>query len=352
MMPSAFPYTRSCVDDIGAIAAYSKNNRIAAKDRKQIALARPELFFYFKRYQQFFQTPEKLFQNTTLRKLSGFLYELYGSKAASFNYIKDIRNPDELGACLYCGLPKNITVDHYLPRDIKAFPHLSVLSANLVPACSSCQNSKSNFFPKNIGGSHSPSKGARRAFILLTHRKKIDNISSPAQFRSYNRKMTIQRLGIKAIKNGVSIIQARRIIHPYFDGFLNKVVFDIFLSWENDKPKIEKFVWKPNLSAAQRALLSHHLKKLHVKDRSIMPIERVHKAFLKALSTDTITSERVRNQANFMLTYYREKAGISNAIETAYFRALLVDEKRILWIANKLKAITLPLVSESKARPI
>lgn len=350
-MPSAFTYTRSCVDDIGAIAAYSQNKRIAAKDRKLAALARPELFFYFKRYQQFFQQPEKLFRNTALRKLSGFLYELYGSKAASFNYIKDTRDTGELGACLYCGLPKNITVDHYLPRDIKAFPHLSVLSSNLVPACSSCQNSKSNFFPRSIGGLQSPTKGARRAFILLTHRQEFNSITRPAQIRSNNRKST-QRIGIRTKRKNAPITQTKRIIHPYFDHFLNEVVFDLLLSWENDKPKVEKFVWKPNLSSAQRALLSYHLKKMHVKNRSAKPIERVHNAFVKALSTDIPTSEKVRDQATFMLTYYREKAGISNAIETAYFRALLLDERRIFLIANQLKAITLPLVSESKAKPI
>ena len=349
-MPSAFPYKRTRSDDIRAIISYTKNKKIALKDRKLAALARPELSSYFMRYRQFFQTPENLLPNKKLRKLSGFLYQLYGSKAACFSYINDVREPEDLGACLYCGLPKNITVDHYLPRDLKAFPHLSTLSANLVSACSSCQNSKSNFFPKSIAGSRNPSKGARRASILLAHKKEIDNQSRGVKLRGHNRTVTLRRLEFKATRKKVSIVRTKRIVHPYFDDFVKNEVFDLLLSWKNDKPKIEKFIWRQGLSSAQRALLSYHLEKLHVKDRSTKPIGRVHKAFLKALSEGGITPVRVREQANFMLTYYREKAGISNAIEAAFFRALLLDEARVTSIANKLNILRMPLISESKSK--
>lgn len=49
---------------------------------------------------------------------------------------------EELGAhpCPYCGINEVDTYDHYLPRE--RFPEFSATAANLIPACSRCNNLK------------------------------------------------------------------------------------------------------------------------------------------------------------------------------------------------------------------
>jgi len=49
------------------------------------------------------------------------------------------------GECPMCGSAQAGTLDHYLPKSI--FPEFSILGKNLVPACSYCNNTKSDRLP-------------------------------------------------------------------------------------------------------------------------------------------------------------------------------------------------------------
>lgn len=51
--------------------------------------------------------------------------------------------------CPMCGYGQVLTLDHYLPKD--AYPEFSILPLNLVPACSDCNNFKSNFIRSTEG---------------------------------------------------------------------------------------------------------------------------------------------------------------------------------------------------------
>ena len=50
------------------------------------------------------------------------------------------------GRCPLCGVGQVTTLDHHLPKS--KFPVLSVTPANLVPACTWCQNAKLEGFPR------------------------------------------------------------------------------------------------------------------------------------------------------------------------------------------------------------
>ncbi len=63
--------------------------------------------------------------------------------------IIDNQNVFYRGTCAYCGLNETKYMDHYLPKD--DFPEFSILSYNLVPCCSYCNEKKSKNFLDNTG---------------------------------------------------------------------------------------------------------------------------------------------------------------------------------------------------------
>jgi hypothetical protein len=54
------------------------------------------------------------------------------------------------GVCPFCGVGTVNTLDHYLPKT--HFPVFSVTPNNLVPACTWCQGTKDDYFPKTEEG--------------------------------------------------------------------------------------------------------------------------------------------------------------------------------------------------------
>lgn len=128
------------------------------------------------------------------------LNELYDRKIDCFSYIQNLRDNANklLQSCPYCGLPSMLTLDHYLPRSVNRFPHLSVLTANLVPACMPCQIAKGSFYP-----GFSKVRRTRTRPQVTAHRKPL---AKPIR-GAFNR-----RLAGKA-----RLTREARILHPYFD---------------------------------------------------------------------------------------------------------------------------------------
>lgn len=336
-MPSAFTSHRTVEEDLQALGTYSRYRYARLADRSQAKeAAMSGLKSYFFRYGHYFQVPRRLLASGKLRKLSEFLYSLYDSNAIQFKYIDELRDMDDLGACLYCGLPKNITVDHYLPRKLKAFPHYSFLSLNLVPACSACQSSKGSFYPEDRISTQTPVKGLRRAMTLRLHR---EGMTVELKRRKRNdsgkaHKLRLRSVAAKRRMGNVRIRETRRIIHPYFDNFLRKPVFDLDLDWNKEQPRIERFLLRSHLTSAQRALLSFHLNRLNVKDRSRGHIRRVHRAFTETVAEKGLDQTGIRQQIDIMILNAEKKAGLANSIEASYFKALRQEESRHALLAT------------------
>jgi 5-methylcytosine-specific restriction endonuclease McrA len=64
--------------------------------------------------------------------------------------IKNLQPQSIRRECLYCGIDKSDTWDHYLPQEM--FPELSVHPLNLVPCCSTCNSHKRTRYLLITGG--------------------------------------------------------------------------------------------------------------------------------------------------------------------------------------------------------
>lgn len=337
-MPSAFPYRRTFEEDLQALGGYSRYRYTSHADRK---LAREAalsgLKSYFFRYGHSFQTPRRLLASGRLRAraLTEFLYGLYDSKSVQFRYIDELSEIEDLGVCLYCGLQKNITVDHYLPRKLKAFPHYSFLSLNLVPACSSCQSSKGSFYPSGKQpSSRTPAKGRRRAMTLRMHRDELTvAIRRPARSDDSAPTARLRSIVAKQRMMTVRIRETRRIIHPYLDRFLRGPAFDLDLEWSEGVPKIERFLWRPHITSAQGALLAFHLDLLEVKDRSRGHLRRMHLALAESATEHALDQHGIEKYVELLISNAEKKAGVANSIEAGYYKALRRDESRLASLA-------------------
>lgn len=345
-MPSAIPYLRTVEDDLDALGLYARTYRGKGwRERvRNASSAYKGLKQPFLNYGKLFQTPRRLFP-AKLRGLASFLHDLYESDAEPFRYIEALRDPEKIGACPYCGLSKNITVDHYLPRTHRAFPHLSFLSLNLVPSCSDCQGSKGSFYARKPACDLTPAKGRRHKLRLRLCSEKQANIKrgrrSKAQAAPSLRLRGPTPLRPRAVGR---MQETRRFIHPYLDRFLRQSVFDVELAWVQERPEIARFVWKPSLSSAQRALVAFHLAKMKVKDRARGIIQRRYRAFVKVLAGKSLDEREIVSHLQFRLASVKEETGIANSIEAKCLEALLRD---VTAIAKLVKASSIP-----KPRPL
>lgn len=325
-MPSALLCKRTAEQDLDALRQYARTYR--GKDWKvrvlHATIASKHLERFFLNYARLFEKPRWLLQaRLRNRDIASFLHNLYDSGSEPFRYIAELRDYERFGACPYCGLRKNITVDHYLPRNHKAFPHLSFLSLNLIPACSDCQGSKGSYFPYKLT---TPAK-ARRSIERLRLCEK-----EKAQIHRSRRAKAPPASTLRVFKvtsSPIDVLETRRIIHPYLDDFLHDSVFDVGLAWHGGRPEIGGFLWKPHLTVAQRALVLIHLGKMKVKDRSRGIVRRLHMAFEKALIGKSMSREEVIKQLKFQLDTLKEQTGLSNSIEVKYLEALLRDPAAI-----------------------
>jgi hypothetical protein len=327
-MPSAITCERTAEEDLEALRLYASTYR--GRDWRshvqQAATASVHLERLFLNYRHLFEKPRWLLR-AQLRGIAGFLYGLYDSTSAPFRYIEELFDYEWFSGCPYCGLPKNITVDHYLPRKLQAFPHLSFLSLNLVPACSDCQGSKGSFYPDKPA---SPVKASRRMQRLQRCKnekariEKAQRAKSPPAPSLRSFKATPLRP-----EKVIGVQETRRIIHPYFDEFLNKGVFDVALAWSGGKPEIGRILWKRHLTDAQRALVAFHMGKLKVKDRSRGILRSKYRAFVKTLAGKSLSKAEVVAQLKFRLDTVPEETRLANSIEAKYLEALLRDPAAI-----------------------
>lgn len=306
-MPTFIKRSRCVSEDLKAITLFVR------EEQMNWSILRPQLRnlrAMFHCYHQAIESPGryKAWRRYDINSAKAF-YALYDSKAKCLGYVDNFRRmaTENLGGCPYCGLPSNITLDHYLPRKIEAFPEYSILSANLVPACSTCQGKKSDFY--------------------VAHEKKL-RLTRGARFRakpgiSKAIKRSVRHVPKKSARVKRSGTPIYRIIHPYFDSFLLNPVLSVCPS---EKPNTFNVQACGRLRKAERELLNFHLSKLKVSERSSGVIYRWRNAIIRDLSSIPIDFDRqsIMRELPRLLKSALERAALApNTIEPAYIKSLM-----------------------------
>ncbi|CAN7448880.1 hypothetical protein LJR038_004881 [Acidovorax sp. LjRoot38] len=203
---------------------YSRLREFCKKD-SSLAVHHPAFRLGYKKYWNACRDPfdEWAFAQTLGEATAKKLRDRYKSGDELPRFIKYRLNTLQgLTACPYCGLQKNITTDHYLPK--QHFPQYAVFSLNLVPACTDCQmnGAKGEWFP-----GASKKKGERPK---------------------------------RRPKRG----SLERLLHPYFDSFLSEQVLQIEFFPAEMLLEIEIF---PIVRDKQvRRLVSFHINQMNVQN--------------------------------------------------------------------------------------
>lgn len=235
----------------------------------------PFLKFCFSNYYSNFSKKYYFRKLKPASRDSAVLYSLYDSGRNGFKYIKRLRERGKarLGCCPYCGLPGNITLDHYLPRDLKLFPHYSAYEMNLVPACFSCQIKKSNFSPDVTVKA--------RLTALRADKLRVRALREKAKKYKVQKRVVSRFLKKATVSGDANLIGFRnvrsRFIHPYYDDFLRKPV--VFLSSTAEINGCWKIIVK-NCSAREKELLNFHLREIDLESRALGKIEHFEEAVL------------------------------------------------------------------------
>jgi 5-methylcytosine-specific restriction endonuclease McrA len=201
------------------------------------------------------------------RASARLLHELYDRRIDCFGHIEILRENANriLQSCPYCGLPGSLTLDHYLPRSVNLFPHLSVLTANLVPACMPCQAAKGSFYP----GISKARRG--RAFPhAAAHRTRPE---SPVR-GAFNR-----RLAGKA-----RLTRETRILHPYFDEIFSTRMLRLV------EANGLKVLAASNSSYRKYRLTNFHVGKLHLTQRTAREINQTLDYIVSSLQAHGVTT--------------------------------------------------------------
>lgn len=104
----------------------------------------------YQRYDLEFSNPILICETSMQVKDSAkILLKKYNSAKSiqSLQFIEQRRKHHNFVCCPFCGGSGQFTLDHYLPKE-KGYGHFSVLSDNLIPCCSFCQNIKETKIPK------------------------------------------------------------------------------------------------------------------------------------------------------------------------------------------------------------
>ncbi len=202
------------------------------------------------------------------------LNELYDRRIDCFSYIERLRDNANkiLQSCPYCGLPGELTLDHYLPRSVRLFPHLSVLTANLVPACMPCQRAKGEFYP-----GFSKTRRVRRIPPPATLHKSV--LERPAR-SAFGR-----RLAGKARLVGQS-----RILHPYFDEIFSTRMMRLV-----DVNGL-KVLAASNSFYRKHQLVNFHVGKLRLAERTAREINKALDYFVASLRAHEVTTIEEANR--------------------------------------------------------
>ena len=306
---------RSAADDLQAIRHFARGKTPKAP---LLRAHSSKLSAYFRHYPIAVEDPALyLKQRTHSRETAKALHDLYESSSDCFSYISEFRDKARLNlsCCPYCGMPSNITLDHHLPRKKTAFPEYSTLSLNLVPACSDCQNIKSDYYNKKVR--------ARRRFAR--HLRPKASLQTDDPVRGLKCMTGSRRKDRFVLKRGISTLKGSRLIHPLIDKFLARRAM---LVLPTKHP--EEFVVKASSEVRRndRRNLDFHIHKLRLSSRANSCINRHRQTLLTSLTYGGKVPHGAALQ-NELKRLYQEAvaraAGACNAIEPTYLYGLLTN---------------------------
>lgn len=317
-MPTYLTLTRTAHEDLAAVQTYISKR---GKGWQDIHRVLPRVAKAFAQYSERYIDPDRLLLKPSDREFARAMYGLYDSKASYLRYKNAPRKPGYVGCCPYCGIKGSMTVDHYLPRNREAFPHLSVLSANLVPACGDCQGHKLNYYAPAMGR------------VVRNRRRQMGAAElhqRPYRFR----------------------ISERRILHPYFDHFLaDRVLIARIEMGARDTPTLVSITPRLNLTRSTRRSIEFHLKRLDVLERAKGEVEHLHRAILKGLRGVRTLPELLKN-LEIQLTSAETRGGSPNFFDALYLRALIVRKDLHQQLLSVAEAPNAELVRLSQVRRV
>lgn len=316
-MPTYLALTRTAREDLAAIQTYISKRRDGWQEIHRVL---PRVANAFARYSEGYIEPSSLLLEASDRKLARAMYGLYDSKVSYLRFKNAPRKPGHVGCCPYCGIKGSMTVDHYLPRSREAFPHFSVLSANLVPACGDCQGHKLTYYAPAMER------------VVLNRRPQVGAtaLHRPYRFRT----------------------SERRILHPYFDRFLAERV--LIATIEMDARGVLSLVSiapRLNLARSIRRSIEFHLDRLKVLERAKGEVEHLHSAILKGMKgvrTLTELTENLKTQ----LASAQSRGGSPNFFDALYLRALIARKDLHPQLLSVVEAPNAELVRVSQARRV
>ncbi|MGB3750763.1 MAG: hypothetical protein WA945_04295 [Arcobacteraceae bacterium] len=131
---------------------------------------------------------------------------LYNKASNERSFIPKLRTKYKTSLCPYCSSPSCGTLDHYYPQ--KKFPQYAIIPNNLIPSCHRCNKIKGEIFP---------------------------------------------------------LLNDERIINPYFDDFLDNIIFDLYFYLDNNVLKFD-LLPNHNLTTHQYNIVEFHIEKLNLKE--------------------------------------------------------------------------------------
>ncbi|WP_410721190.1 HNH endonuclease [Burkholderia sp. SIMBA_048] len=315
-MPTYLALTRTAQEDLAAVRTYITKRGDGWQDIHRVL---PRVAKAFAQYPKRYIEPGRLLLKASDRKLAQAMYGLYDSKASYLRYKNAPRKPGYVGCCPYCGIKGSMTVDHYLPRSRKEFPHFSIFSANLVPACGDCQGHKLTYYAPTTGR-------------VVRNRRQVG--ATELLERSYRFRTS-----------------ERRILHPYFDRFLAERVLIAHIEMgARGAPSLVSIAPRLSLSRSTRRAIEFHLNRLHVLERAKGEVEHLHSAILKGLKGVRTLAELLEN-LEIQLAAAQSRGGSLNFFDALYLRALIVRKD----LHPQLLSVATPnaeLVRVSQARRV
>lgn len=292
-MPTYLALTRTAQEDLAAVQTYISEQGIGWQDIQRVFARVAKAFA---QYSEGYAEPGRLLLRGSDLQFAQAMYRLYDSRASYLRYKNAPRKPGYVGCCPYCGIKGSMTVDHYLPRNRDAFPHFSVLSANLVPACSTCQGHKLAYYAPVTGR------------VVRNWRQQGSSTGSTEQLHRPYRFRTSEK----------------RILHPYFDRCLARQVLIAHIEMgARGTPSLVSITPRLNLTRSTRRSIEFHLERLRVVERAKGEVEHLHSAVLKGIKGVKNSTELLENLET-QLASAQSRGRSPNFFDALYLRALII----------------------------
>lgn len=313
---------RGIRDDLKALDSLIADSLLGAPT---VRSCRKLLASEYLRYPDHYKHPRKF--DACRRPMPGearVLSNLYDRDLKCLGYVKKLREVarEILPACPYCGLPtEDITLDHYLPRAEKLFPHFSVLSMNLVPACMGCQRAKGTFYPGSKG---------RKAKGTAPHRHR----GLPAVAGKIARQRMLKQRNGPPKRDTSTRRQAKeplRVLHPYYDHIFDTRSLRVVESGNG------VYLLAASMGNRRKVrLIQFHLHRLKLRSRTAREVTRNLDHFVSSLTARKITTlagARVEAQALLRTTHGEMRHG--GTIESLVRHCVAGDDVLLDKLLNK-----------------